>query len=158
MIPNFSYILPGQLAGCAQPGRFGAVGDELAELRALGIGAIVSLTERALPAAIVAEAGFRYLHLPVRDFTPPTRGQVREFVDFVDACLAEEVAVVAHCGAGMGRTGTMLAGYLVSRGRSAAEAIAEVRRARPGSVETAEQERCLADFQKAVKIRKRRRK
>ncbi len=155
---NFSYILPGRLAGCAQPGRGGSPADDLAELRLMGIGAIVSLTERPIAAALIGEMGFRYLHLPVRDFTPPTRGQMREFVDFVDACLAEDVPVVAHCGAGIGRTGTMLAGYLVSQGKSAAEAIAEVRRMRPGSIETAEQERCLADFQKTVKIKKRRKK
>jgi atypical dual specificity phosphatase len=158
MIYNFSYVLPGKLAGCGQIGRGGALGNDLVELSAQGIGAVVTLTERPLVLSVMEEMGFRYLHIPVRDFTPPTRGQMREFVEFVDQCLADDVAVVAHCAAGVGRTGTMLACYLVTQGRSASEAIAEVRHVRPGSIETADQERCIADFQKSVKIKKRRKK
>ena len=155
---NFSFVIPGQLAGSAQPGRFSDLASDLAELSAHGIGAVVSLTERPLSAAALAEAGFRSLHLPVADFTPPSKGQVGEFVAFVDSCLSAGVAVVVHCGAGIGRTGTMLACYLVSRGMGAVEAIREIRRQRPGSIETVEQERCIADYQKTVKIKNRKRK
>ncbi len=158
MLFNFSYILPGELAGCARPGRGGALGNDLVELRGQGIGALVSLTETPLVKSVLEEMGFRYLHLPIRDFTPPTRGQLKDFVDFVDCCVADRIAVAAHCAAGMGRTGTMLAAYLVVRGRTAKEAIAEVRQVRPGSVETIEQERCVIDFQKTVKIKNRKKK
>jgi len=44
-----------------------------------------------------------------------------------------------HCGAGLGRTGTVLACYLVSRGLTAEQAIGEVRLARPGAVEAVSQ-------------------
>ena len=44
-----------------------------------------------------------------------------------------------HCGGGLGRTGTLLACYLVRQGLPAAEAIERVRAVRPGSVETRQQ-------------------
>jgi atypical dual specificity phosphatase len=40
----------------------------------------------------------------------------------------------------------MLAAYLVTRGLSAPDAVAEIRRLRPGSVETPEQEDRVAEF------------
>lgn len=150
---NFSYVIPGRLAGCAEPGRFSDLRSDLSGLSRQGIGAVVSLTERALDAGALRDFGFRSLHLPVPDFTAPTRGQIDEFVAFVNYCQDDDIAVVVHCGAGMGRTGTMLACYLVSTGASAADAIRNVRSARPGSIETADQERCVADFQKSVKSR-----
>jgi len=46
----------------------------------------------------------------------PTQAQVNEFVRFVDEMLDRGQAVLVHCRGGYGRTGTMLACYLVSRG------------------------------------------
>lgn len=152
---NFSFVIPNKLAGCAKPGGWGDPRSDLAGLSRLGIGAIVSLTEERLDAAAVRDTGFRYLHLPVADFSPPSRTQIRDFVAFVDAALADDVAVAVHCGAGMGRTGTMLACYLVSMGQTSAEAIRNIRSQRPGSIETAEQERCIADYQKSLKTKNR---
>ena len=45
--------------------------------------------------------------------------------------------VGVHCLAGKGRTGTMLATWFVRTGLTAEDAIAHVRAARPGSIETA---------------------
>jgi len=54
--------------------------------------------------------------------------------------------VCARCGAGLGRTGTLLAAYFVTQGDSADEAIARVRAGRPGSVETLQQEQAVHEF------------
>lgn len=48
-----------------------------------------------------------------------------------------------HCRGGLGRTGTLAARLLIERGLSPETAIAEVRVARPGAIETIEQEEYL---------------
>lgn len=137
---DFSFVIPGKLAGMARPGPGPALEATLADLSAEGVGAVVSLTESPLDATALQVAGMQYLHLPVMDFSPPTPAQVERFVLFVDQANAAGRAVVVHCTAGRGRTGTMLACYLVHIGLGAGEAIDSVRRIRPGSIETAEQE------------------
>lgn len=146
MTQNFSYLIPGKLAGSAMPGRFGRLDDDLTALARRRIRAVVSLTEDGLDARTLARHGLEGLHLPVRDFTAPSQEQLRVFGEYVDARLDEDKPVLVHCGAGMGRTGVMLAAYLIHRGAGPGEAIRAVRRARPGSIETAEQEECLFAF------------
>ncbi len=147
MLRNFSYVIEDALAGCALPGSWGPLIEDLREAQEAGITAIVTLTERGLIPALVQEAGMRYLHIPIADFTAPTLGQVEQFVRFVDEVREEDGAVLVHCFAGIGRTGTMLAAYLVTEGRSAKEAILEVRRKRPGSIETSEQEEIVFEYE-----------
>lgn len=148
MPSNFSFVIPGKLAGCGKPGGWGDPRSDLAGLSRLGIGAIVSLTEERIDRGALAAFSFRYLHLPIRDFHAPTQEQLRKFIEFVDSCLADGIAVATHCGAGIGRTGTMLSGYFIHHGMKPAEAILHIRMLRPGSVETPEQEKSLETFYK----------
>lgn len=129
------------------PGMGGALTNELEAAHRQGIRGVVSLTEDPLPRAALQEAGLRYLHLPVVDFSAPALEQMDEFCRFVDEVRADGGAVLVHCRAGMGRTGTMLAAYLIREGAAAEDAIREVRRRRPGSIETGPQEDALYDFE-----------
>jgi atypical dual specificity phosphatase len=99
-----------------------------------------------LELSLVREFGFDYLHVPVEDFTAPTQGQIDQVIEFVEGALAEEKKVLMHCWAGIGRTGTLLACFLVSRGIDPAEAIARIRRQRPGSLEAYEQEYAVYQY------------
>jgi atypical dual specificity phosphatase len=115
------------------------------ELRAYGIRAILSLTERP-PVPSLANAGFAWHHEPVYDFAAPTADALTRAVAFCRAHMDRGDSVVVHCMAGVGRTGTVLAAVLVSLGRTAPEAIDEVRRLRAGSLETTEQEAAVRAF------------
>ncbi|MFW5867041.1 MAG: dual specificity protein phosphatase family protein [Armatimonadota bacterium] len=116
--------------------------SDLDDLEDAGICAIVSLTER-MPPEMIGESRFDSLHLPIADMAPPDREQIERFVDFVDRHVSDGCAVGVHCLAGLGRTGTMIACYLVTKGRSADQAIEEVRQARPGSIQTELQEQAV---------------
>lgn len=160
MLNSFYWILENELAGMAMPSASRAyiymerADDaarneslhEIQELRELGIGGVVTLTESPLDAALFEEAGMTYLHIPVPDMTAPTPSQIEEFISFVDEQLAEGRAVVAHCLGGSGRTGTMLACYLVHRGQKPKAAIQSVRRVRPSAIENRWQEEAVLEF------------
>eukprot|EP00667_Euglena_gracilis_P023398 EG_transcript_26406 len=143
-IENFSFVVEGKLAGCAVLDD-DCLAEQLQFLKGRGIGAIVTLTSFPLDQRKVAQAGMRYLHLPVEDFEPLTPDQYRAGVRFLQAALATGTAAVVHCLAGMGRTGCLLAAYFVlAEGLPAAQAIEAVRARRPGSIQTRQQELSIA--------------
>jgi atypical dual specificity phosphatase len=134
------------LAAMAHPGTGNALDAALECLSRKGIVLLVSLTTDAVDATSAHAHGINVVHLPIEDFTPPTQEQIVQFVAEVRTTIAEGGAVGVHCGAGMGRTGTMLACYFVSVGMSADEAIAHIRWLRPGSIETQAQEQAVRDY------------
>lgn len=126
------------------------------QLAAAGIGALVSLLQveearrlgldlGALEAACAAR-GIRFEQLPLADFGVPDatfEQGWRGLAPLLRRLLAEGRGVAFHCRAGLGRSGTIAARLLIELGLPPAEAIARVRAARPGAIETAEQERHL---------------
>jgi len=145
MLRNFRFLIKGKLAGMAHPGFRDTLPKSLDDLRRKGIKTIVSLDEEGLPDDIVARHGFAYRHYPIEDFCAPTIEQASDFARFVANELAQGRGVVVHCWAGIGRTGTMLACYLIHAGRSAKEAQRDVRHL--GGIESRQQEDFLREFE-----------
>jgi atypical dual specificity phosphatase len=147
VLPNFGWLIEGRLAGLGRP----RSDDAFAMLRAFGVRALVSLTEDPLPAAALTRHGLAAVHLPVRDSTPPSVVQIEQAIAAITGWLARDTPVGVHCAAGVGRTGTVLACYLVSQGEAPESAIASVRARRPGSIETAGQEGAIAAYARRLR-------
>jgi atypical dual specificity phosphatase len=135
---NFSWVIDGTLAGCARP--FSE--RDIAFLASQGIRAVVRLTtpeEGYLAPEVITAAGLEDLHEPVRVLTALGAEQLERTLRCIDRWIDQGKPVAVSCGAGYGRTGTILACYFVARGWTAAEAIAEVSRKGRHAYEVPEQ-------------------
>jgi len=156
------WVIPGVLAGMPMPfihperrlnsgGVLNAYEDELPELYSAGIRAIVSLLNIPSDAAVLESAGFSFLCLPVPDGGAPTTKQAFQFIRFVNQQRAAQRPVAVHCEAGLGRTGTLLAVYLISQGGNAEAAIRRIREVEKVAVETPRQIQFLEEFAQQIR-------
>ncbi|XP_040267405.1 dual specificity protein phosphatase 23 isoform X2 [Bufo bufo] len=144
---NFSWVEPGLLAGLAMP----HVPAHYEYLYQNGIRHLVILTERKPPYHDTCP-GITLHRIRIRDFCPPSLQQIKTFLRIVEEARAKGEAVAVHCLHGHGRTGTMLACYLVtSRKITGVDAIHEIRQLRQGSIETSEQEQAVVQFHHHIK-------
>ena len=139
---NFGWVLNDELAGSQGPASL----DDLSFLYHQGVRAVIRMEERTIAADSGTDLDLVDMFEPVPDFTPPNLDQIQRMVEFIDQQTAEQRPVVVSCYAGIGRTGTVLACYLVHRGATAVDAINRVRELRPGSVQTPEQEAAVLQY------------
>jgi len=134
---NFKWLVPGVLGGCPRPGIFRDISLDLQALRRVGTDVLVTLTQEWPPETAAIEAGgLRSIYQPIVDLHPPTLAQALETCAQVQAEISRGKAVVFHCHAGKGRTGTLLAAMLVYNGMSAQNAVAKTRAKNPKWIET----------------------
>jgi len=141
-----------------RPSRFGWVDEwvaasgrpmtvnQLKWLRENGVDSILSLTEEPLPSEWIKESELEYAHLPIEDHSAPSPEVLKKAVDFILEAISRGRKVLVHCAAGLGRTGTVLAAYMIAKYRlRPEEAIRKVRDIRPGSIEV-QQEHSVYEF------------
>ncbi|MBD2092386.1 dual specificity protein phosphatase family protein [Microcoleus sp. FACHB-1515] len=115
---NLWWVIPGKLAGVRKP-----TVEELADLQAAGVGAIVSVMDDPTDLDLYEQAKLPFRWLPTKGGTAPTREQIQELQAFVEQQHQLGSAVAVHCTSGNRRTGTMLAAYLICTGASYEEAM-----------------------------------
>jgi atypical dual specificity phosphatase len=156
------WVIPGVLAGMPMPfvhsqrrlnsgGPLTAYDDDLPTLYSADVRAVVCLLNIPGDAPVYNSAGFAFLCLPIPNGGAPTREEASEFVRFVEEQRTAGRPVAVHCEAGLGRTGTMLAVYLISQGESAAAAIRRVREVERVAVETLRQIQFLEQFERVTR-------
>jgi atypical dual specificity phosphatase len=105
--------------------------EELPDLLAAGVGAIVSVMDDPSNLDVYEHLGIDHLWLPVKGGMAPTREQIAELSTFVAAQNARSVGVAVHCTSGRRRTGTFLAAYLIASGKSYEASLQTVLAANP---------------------------
>jgi hypothetical protein len=140
--------VPGQLWLASMPGRFEPWPEFVVEQRRARIALVLCLTPREEISAsspsyhrAIAEGvlPFRWVNLPMRNFgLPLDMPAFREGIDLAARALRSGDAVLLHCAAGMGRTGTAAACLLKRLGLPRDEAL-HVIRAAGSNPENAEQ-------------------
>lgn len=143
--------MEGKLAGCGLP----VTDDEFKWVVDKGIKSIITVREVPLPSEWFDSGDIDYMHLRVEDFGAPTVEELDEAVDFIDKKISSGRPVLVHCAAGKGRTGAVLAAYMVKKQNlTARQAIEKIRIMRPGSVQSITQETALSMYEKYLKIKK----
>ena len=89
------------------------------------------------------------VHLPITDFGIPSEEIITSFIEEIKQAKEQNQKVGIHCKYGIGRTGTMLALYLIEfADMTPEEALRVVRKKRPRSVESYEQEFFIRNYHK----------
>ena len=121
--------------------------DDLRDLTAWGASAVLTLVEDSefarlgVPefAAEIRTTPLAWYHMAIPDMSTPGKtfdeAWARDGARIFESLRAGE-RVLVHCSGGLGRSGMVAAKLLTALGASANHAIAAVRRARPGAIET----------------------
>ncbi|MFW3145754.1 MAG: dual specificity protein phosphatase family protein [Thermoplasmatota archaeon] len=141
----YNWILDGKLLASVYPKDL----DYLVHLRDKeGILTSVNLSESPWPAGWIEASRIYHHHFPVIDMSVPTEEDVRSIISLIDSYPGP---VMVHCAAGIGRTGTVIALYLVEHGMEPEKAISLVREKRGGSIQTMPQEMMVRQWAAAGK-------
>jgi len=141
VLPNLGWLFENKLAAMAYP----QSEDAFTLLYQIGIRAVLNLADA--PYEAPHTLGLFTRHIPIADFTAPTLQQAKEAVTVISSCLDRNMPVAVHCLAGLGRTGNILACYLVGMEIPASNAIIIIRERRPGSIEVPEQEAVVYEYE-----------
>ncbi|KJH50700.1 dual specificity phosphatase, catalytic domain protein [Dictyocaulus viviparus] len=144
---DMNWIIPGKILSFCGPHNESRIEDGYPYhspetyfdyFRASNITTIVRLNIRMYDAKKFTEAGFDHVDLFFIDGSTPSEKIVEDFMSVVDNAKG---AVAVHCKAGLGRTGTLIACWMMKEfGLNAAECMAWLRICRPGSVIGPQQE------------------
>ncbi|MFC3217140.1 hypothetical protein [Comamonas sp. JC664] len=109
---GFAWLVPGKLAGTPLPGVVNDTDVDMQALKRCGITVLVSLTENDIDQAALARNGLRMCICPCMTRAALVSQLQMLMLKMKRLLLAGDVLAV-HCLAGLGRTGTVLAAWLV---------------------------------------------
>jgi atypical dual specificity phosphatase len=154
---NFNWVIEDKLAGSGIP-------TSLREIKWLakqhGIRSIVTIKENPLPSEWFknnsSTGGLEkidYFHLSIEDYGAPSLQELDYVVSYISRQIDDGKPVMVHCSGGKGRTGTILAAYLIKKGNvlNAYQAINRLRNIRGESIQSKDQENIVFSYEEHLK-------
>ena len=123
--------------------------DEVARLR----GRMRALFADTRAVSGLPEMELTVLTAVVNAATPPTVAQIQMLLARMSAAMRRGEVLAVHCLAGLGRTGTVLAAWLVREGLTAEEALRRVRLIDAQYVQSEAQEALLYEYENALLLK-----
>jgi atypical dual specificity phosphatase len=163
---NFKWIIKGKVAGSGVPMSANEV-KWLVEKQ--GIRSIVTIKEKPLQqqwfsnkkddnnnsanSSHSVNTKIDYLHISTQDYGAPSLEELDYVVNYINQQIDRERPVLVHCSGGKGRTGTILAAYLIKKenGITAEDAIRKLSNIRGESIQSKDQERIVFNYEKYIK-------
>ena len=124
---NTYWLWAGHVLAGEHPGKEGEalLPERLQLLAQMGITHFIDLTSQADPLkAYQPLGGAVRINHPITDFGVPSVTQMQGILRSIDEALQQGGKVYVHCRAGIGRTGTVAATWLVNQGMKGPEALA----------------------------------
>jgi atypical dual specificity phosphatase len=129
-------------------------------VREHSIRSIVTIKEKPLPSEWLKSSGIGegkidYFHSSIEDYGAPSLEELDNVVNHISRQIDNGKPVMVHCSGGKGRTGTILAAYLIKKRivLNAYQAITRLRKIRGESIQSKEQENILFDYEKYLSKR-----
>jgi atypical dual specificity phosphatase len=145
---GFNWIVPGKLAGCAAPGVSAPIDYDLGLLARVGISRLITLTETDLDQEALRRHHLTNIHLSVFDGEAPSLRQTHMLLVRMQKKIEAGETLAVHCKAGLGRTGAILAAWMIKEGGLTAEnSMMRLRKIDPGYIQSKGQEDFLHRYE-----------
>ncbi len=145
------WVYPKRLAGVPRPGLLEDVESDVAGLSSLGVDVLVCLEEQqTVPADLLRRHGIESIWVPIEDMNVPSTETALGLCLRLGSAIDAGRVVAVHCRAGLGRTGTMLAAFLIWEGAQPLDALERVRLLQSRFVQSEAQVAFLDSFALAV--------
>ena len=144
---GFHWVVTNKLAATPRPGLLSEQKLDLQALVKVGVDYLVCLEEQeTVSRALASELGIEICHFPIQDMKKPGLEETDNLITHIEQKIRLGKCIAVHCKAGLGRTGTIIASYLIKNGMTPIEATRKVRCMDPRMIQSEEQECFIEEF------------